>query len=72
VLDLFSVTLAPAVPAHLARVGPTTPTRAGRLADASVDPTEARNSNDGFRDRLAVERPAEPLCQACEASPPGG
>jgi hypothetical protein len=24
-------------------VGPTTPTRAGRLADASVDPTEARN-----------------------------
>jgi hypothetical protein len=24
-----------------ARVGPTTPTRAGRLADASVDPTEA-------------------------------
>jgi len=23
-------------------VGPTTPTRAGRLADASVDPTEAR------------------------------
>jgi hypothetical protein len=29
--------------AGLARVGPTTPTRAGRLADASVDPTEARN-----------------------------
>jgi hypothetical protein len=27
---------------QLARVGPTTPTRAGRLADASVDPTEAR------------------------------
>jgi hypothetical protein len=26
----------------LARVGPTTPTRAGRLADASVDPTDAR------------------------------
>jgi hypothetical protein len=26
-----------------ARVGPTTPTRAGRLADASVDPNEARN-----------------------------
>jgi hypothetical protein len=26
----------------LARVGPTTPTRATRLADASVDPTEAR------------------------------
>jgi hypothetical protein len=27
--------------------GPTTPTRAGRLADASVDPTEARNDNLG-------------------------
>jgi hypothetical protein len=27
----------------VARVGPTTPTRAGRLADASVDPTDARN-----------------------------
>src|SRR6516165_10417178 len=26
----------------LARVGPTTPTRAGRLFDASVDPTDAR------------------------------
>src|SRR5262249_14743813 len=25
---------------RVARVGPTTPTRAGRLADASVDPTE--------------------------------
>ena len=29
---------------HLARFGPTTPTRAGRLADASVDHTEARNT----------------------------
>src|SRR5262249_40488905 len=29
----------------LARVGPTTPTRAGRLADASVDPTEARKGD---------------------------
>jgi hypothetical protein len=28
----------------LARVGPTTPTRAGRLADASVDSTESRNA----------------------------
>jgi hypothetical protein len=28
---------------ELARFGPTTPTRAGRLADASVDPTDARN-----------------------------
>ena len=27
-----------------ARVGPTTPTRAGRLADASVDPTDARKA----------------------------
>src|SRR5215813_4954663 len=27
---------------RIARFGPTTPTRAGRLADASVDPTEAR------------------------------
>jgi hypothetical protein len=30
---------------HVARVGPTTPTRAGRLADASVDPTDARLRN---------------------------
>ena len=28
----------------LVRVGPTTPTRAGRLVDASVDPTDARKS----------------------------
>jgi hypothetical protein len=28
---------------ELARVGPTTPTRARRPFDASVDPTEARN-----------------------------
>ena len=28
----------------VARVGPTTPTRAGRLFDASVDHTDARNS----------------------------
>jgi len=28
---------------RVARFGPTTPTRAGRLPDASVDPTEARN-----------------------------
>jgi hypothetical protein len=27
----------------VARFGPTTPTRARKLADASVDPTEARN-----------------------------
>jgi hypothetical protein len=29
---------------RLARVGPTTPTRAGRLADASVDQTDARKA----------------------------
>jgi len=40
-----------AAEATLARVGPTTPTRAGRLADASVDPSEARNSDTGFRVR---------------------
>ena len=35
----------PLVPQNeLARVGPTTPTRAGRLADASVDPTDARKA----------------------------
>jgi hypothetical protein len=34
----------PSLEAHLARFGPTTPTRAGRLADASVDPTDARNA----------------------------
>jgi hypothetical protein len=28
----------------LARVGPTTPTRARRLSDASVDPTDARKT----------------------------
>jgi hypothetical protein len=41
VSDLFSVTLTPAVPAYLARFGPTTPKRAGRLADTSVDPSDA-------------------------------
>jgi hypothetical protein len=33
---------------RLARVGPTTPTRAGRLADASVDHTEARKTQTGL------------------------
>ena len=33
-----------AVESSLVRVGPTTPTRAGTLADASVDPTEARKA----------------------------
>src|SRR5262249_30510257 len=35
-------TRATVTPCH-ARFGPTTPTRARKLADASVDPTEARN-----------------------------
>ena len=35
-------------PLNPARVGPTTPTRAGRLPDASVDPTEARNATASF------------------------
>jgi hypothetical protein len=39
----------------LARVGPTTPKRASRLADASVDPTEARKLA-GFRLDLRVVR----------------
>jgi hypothetical protein len=34
----------PVVVRDLARVGPTTPTRARKLADASVDPTDARNA----------------------------
>jgi hypothetical protein len=38
VSDLSSVTLTPAVPAFFARFGPTTPTRARRPFDASVDP----------------------------------
>jgi hypothetical protein len=32
---------------RVARFGPTTPTRARRPLDASVDPTEARNANTG-------------------------
>ena len=46
VSDLFLVTLTPAVPAYLARVGPTTPTRARRPFDASVDPTDARKATE--------------------------
>jgi len=42
VSELFSVTLTPAVPAYLARVGPTTPKHRPRVLRASVDPTEAR------------------------------
>src|SRR5262249_43846619 len=40
---------------RIARFGPTTPTRARRLADASVDPTEARNLTvDPSRHHLAL------------------
>ena len=42
----------PAGRATLARVGPTTPTRAGRLAGDSVDPTEARYATVGSEYRL--------------------
>src|SRR5262245_8164162 len=57
----------------LARVGPTTPTRAGRLADASVDPTEARcaivkgragrsrRADDGAQAQVDVRRLVRPL-----------
>jgi hypothetical protein len=41
-----------------ARVGPTTPTRAGRLADDSVDPTEARK--DAGRARALGSTEEEP------------
>jgi hypothetical protein len=34
----------PRTESRVVRVGPTTPTRAARLADASVDHTEARNA----------------------------
>src|SRR5262249_6854972 len=68
---------------RIARFGPTTPTRARRLADASVDPTEARNLTvDPSRHHLALgshqatpipptaRRPGTPRA-AC-ASPSGG
>ena len=49
----------------VARFGPTTPTRARRLADASVDPTEARNAPvllqplwSRWRDRTSSPRAA--------------
>jgi hypothetical protein len=42
--------------ALLARFGPTTPTRAGRLADASVDPTEARNRRALTTPNVAISR----------------
>src|SRR5262249_40994181 len=52
-------------PFSLARVGPTTPTRAKRLADASVDPTDARNApafgttrSSRWRDRESSPRTA--------------
>jgi hypothetical protein len=37
----------------VARVGPTTPARARRLFDASVDPTDARNATVGSECRLS-------------------
>ena len=51
--------------ALLARFGPTTPTRAGRLADASVDPTDARCRKDPFAMRL---RPKQPGSDAFESA----
>jgi hypothetical protein len=39
--------------------GPTTPTRAGRLADASVDPTEAR---DALALETLLRRPEGATC----------
>ena len=41
---------------RVARFGPTTPTRARRLADASVDPTEARNCPAVFAPSLPSRR----------------
>jgi len=41
---------------RVARVGPTTPTRARRPFDASVDPTEARNAPGSNNDQPALER----------------
>jgi len=49
-----------AIPVPIRR-GPTTPTRAGRLADASVDPTEARKATVrrfGRSDRSNREGPS--------------
>jgi hypothetical protein len=40
-----------AVESTLARFGPTTPKRAGRLADASVDPVEESEASAGRLDR---------------------
>jgi hypothetical protein len=39
---------------RVARFGPSTPKRASRPFDASVDPTEARKSDTGFQDRVSV------------------
>ena len=58
---------------NLARVGPTTPTRARRLADASVDPTAARNDILGyfadFRGRVTCLFPTQLPAQSDRISP---
>ena len=41
---------------RLARIGPTTPTRAGRPADASVDKTDARSVAGSGHDDWTVRR----------------
>jgi hypothetical protein len=55
----------------LARVGrPPTPTRAGRLADASVDPTEARKATVrrfGRSDRSAQRIGLGPALSSCRS-----
>jgi hypothetical protein len=50
-------------PARVARVGPTTPTRAGRLVDTSVDHTEAHKSmaDDPVINRLGCPGPSPPV-----------
>jgi hypothetical protein len=50
-------------PSYRERSGPTTPTRAARLADASVDQTDARNLLLGYFDAnssVAKSRPIAP------------
>jgi hypothetical protein len=58
-VDSFAPKCGLGAEATLARVGPTTPTRAGRLADASVDPTEARNSQyNAVKKRFRMDQKA--------------
>jgi hypothetical protein len=49
------------------RVGPTTPTRARRLADASVDPTDARNGQRFWRSEHLHRRAKTLVVEACGA-----